>query len=236
MGKRERVSPKIELGTKTGYYGSLAASYDDRRFSGVMGRLKNWRDQRLVEKAVRHAGHVERILDVPCGTGRLLRSLASRIPHSVGADISLDMIEFSRLPAPVKGGPKGLLEYVQCDARYLPFSNGSFDVVVSGRFLHHLFHLPQAERVQVMREFARVSRRWVLGDFNIQYGLKYYINRVRSVLRRKPLKSQRIAAGKVFEELGRAGLRVERVYPISWLASEKWYILCRKEGRPEEIS
>ena len=140
----------------------------------------------------------------------------------------MDMIECSRLHPRVKGGSKGLLEYVQCDAKYLPFSNNSFDVVVSGRFLHHLFHLPQSERLQVMREFARVSRRWVLGDFNIQYGLKYYVNRVRSVLKRERLKSQRMTATEVFEELTRAGLQVERVYPVSWVASEKWYILCRK--------
>jgi ubiquinone/menaquinone biosynthesis C-methylase UbiE len=230
MSERERVSPKIELGTKTGYYGPLAASYDERRFSGTLGRLKNWRDQRLVEKAVRHVGHVERILDVPCGTGRLVRSLASRVPHSVGADVSLDMIEFSRSSG--KNGPKGLLEYVQCDARYLPFGNDSFDLVLSGRFLHHLFHLPQSERLQVIREFARVSRRWVLGDFNIRYGLKYYVNRLRSALVGKPLKSARRTATEVFEELTQVGLRVERVYPISWVASEKWYILCRKERRP----
>jgi len=233
MSEREKVSPKIELGTKTGYYGSLAASYDERRFGGALGRLKNWRDQQLVEKAVRHAGHVERILDVPCGTGRLLQSLASRVPHSVGADVSLDMIKFSRLHPYVKNRPRGLLEYVQCDARYLPFSDDSFDVVLSGRFLHHLFHLPQSERLQVIREFARVSRRWVLGDFNIRYGLKYYVNKMRSVLKGKPLKSQRKTATDVFEELTQGGLRVERVYPISWIASEKWYILCRKEPRPE---
>ncbi len=236
MGKEERVSPKIELGTKTGYYGSLAASYDERRFSGALGRLKNWRDQQLVEKAMRQAGHVERILDVPCGTGRLVRSLASRVPYLVGADVSLDMIKFSRQHPYVKNRPKGLLEYVQCDARYLPFSNDSFDVVLSGRFLHHLFHLPQSERVQVIREFARVSRRWVLGDFNIRYGLKYYVNKVRSVLKGKPLKSQRKTAAEVFEELTLAGLQVERVYPVSWVASEKWYILCRKEPRPAGIS
>jgi len=236
VSERETVSPKTKLGTQTGYYGPLAASYDDRRFSGALGRLKNWRDRRLVEKAMRHAGGVERILDVPCGTGRLLRSLASRVPHSVGADVSLDMIEFSRLHPSVKNGARGLLEYVQCDARYLPFSNGTFDLVVSGRFLHHLFHLPQSERLQVIREFVRVSRGWVLGDFNIRYGLKYQINRLRSTLRGKPLKSQRMAATEVFEELSRAGLRVEKVYPISWLASEKWYILCRKERGPEGTS
>ncbi len=233
----KRIAPAIELGAKTGYYGSLAASYDEHRFSGALGRLKNWRDQRLVEKAVRRAGRVERILDVPCGTGRLLRSLVSRVSYSVGADVSPDMIEFSRLSTPGKeAGSKGLLEYVQCDAKYLPFGNDSFDVVVSGRFLHHLFNVPQCDRLQVMKEFARVSRGWVLGDFNIQYGLKYYINRVRSILKRKPLKSQRMAAAKVFEELAEAGLRVEQVYPISWIASEKWYILCRKERKLDGAS
>jgi hypothetical protein len=100
--------------------------------------------------------------------------------------------------------------------------------VVSGRFLHHLYHLSQDERIQVMREFARVSRRWVLGDFNMQYGLKYYMNKVRNVLKGKQLKSQRMTAAKVFGELTEAGLQVEQVYPISWVASEKWYILCRK--------
>ncbi len=232
-----KVPPAIELGAKTGYYGPLAASYDEHRFSGALGRLKNWRDRRLVEKAVRRAGRVERILDIPCGTGRLIRSLASRVPHSVGADVSLDMIEFSRQPVPCQErATESLLEFVQCDAKYLPFSNDSFDVVVSGRFLHHLFNVPQSDRFQVIKEFARVSRKWVLGDFNVQYGLKYWINRVREVLRGKPLKSQRMAAGKVFEELAQAGLRVEQVYPISWLASEKWYILCRKERKPDENS
>ncbi len=230
----KRVPPAIELGAKTGYYGPLATSYDEHRFSGVSGRLKNWRDRRLVEKAVQRAGDVERVLDIPCGTGRLIRSLASRVPRSIGADVSLDMIEFSRLStAGQERGSKSLLEYVQCDAKYLPFGNESFDMVVSGRFLHHLFNVPQSDRLQVMKEFARVSRKWVLGDFNIQYGLKYYINRVRSILKRKPLKSQRMAASRVFEELAKAGLQVEQVYPISWLASEKWYILCRKEREPK---
>ncbi len=228
MNDRERISPAIELGRKTGYYGPLAASYDRHRFSGALGHLKNWRDQRLVRRAVRHAGNIQWVLDVPCGTGRLLRSLACHIPHSIGADVSRDMMDFSRQHPRFKSRTVGHLEYVQCDAKSLPFHNDTFDLVVSGRFLHHLYHLSQAERIQVMREFARVSRRWVLGDFNMQYGLKYYMNKVRNVLKGKQLKSQRMTATKVFGELTEAGLQVEQVYPISWVASEKWYILCRK--------
>jgi ubiquinone/menaquinone biosynthesis C-methylase UbiE len=138
------------------------------------------------------------------------------------------MIDFSRQHSRFKRRAVGYLEYVQCDAKSLPFRNGTFDLVVSGRFLHHLYHLPQAERIQVMREFARVSRRWVLGDFNMRYGLKYYINKVRNVLKGEQVKSQRLTAARVFGELTEAGLQVEQVYPISWVASEKWYILCRK--------
>ena len=228
MKHRERISPAARLGTKTGYYGDLAATYEERRFSGALGRLKNWKDQRIVRRAVRRAGHIQRVLDVPCGTGRFLQGLTGHVPYLVGADVSRDMIDFSRQHHRVKGGIAGRLEYVQCDAKYLPFGSNTFDLVVSGRFLHHLYHFPRAERIQVIRELARVSQKWVVGDFNMQYGLKYYINKARSILKGTQLKSQRMTAAKVFEELTEVGLQVEKVYPMSWFASEKWYILCRK--------
>jgi ubiquinone/menaquinone biosynthesis C-methylase UbiE len=228
MKHQERIPRATGLSTKTGYYGPLAASYDQRRFSGIRGRLKNWLDQRLVGRAIRHAGNIQRVLDVPCGTGRLLKRMECYIPYLVGADVSRDMIDLTRLHSSFKGRSVGHLEYVQCDAKSLPFHNDSFDLVMSGRFLHHLYHFPQAERDQVMREFARVSRKWVLGDFMIQYGLKYYVTKVRSILRGRQLKSERMTAAKIFGELNDVGLQVERIYPVSWVASEKWYILCRK--------
>ncbi len=228
MNQQERVSATIELGTKTGYYGSLATSYDDSRFGGPLGRLKNWRDQRLVCRAVKQAGNIQRVLDVPCGTGRLVRSLVRAVPHLVGADVSRDMINLSRRQGTFEGRSAGQLEYVQCDAQYLPFHNDSFDLVLSGRFLHHLFRVPQAARIQVMREFARVSRSWVLVDFNIQHGLKYYLNRMRAFVKGKHFKSRRLTKDEVSKELAEAGLRIEKAYPLSRIASEKWYFLCRK--------
>lgn len=222
---REENQPSVEWGGERGYGGDLAASYDEHRFSGLLGRLKNWRDQRSVWRAVRLAGDIDRVLDMPCGTGRFLRGLARYVPHLVGADVSRDMIDVSRRYQRVKRQPLNLTEYVQCDAKHLPFRNDSFDLVVSGRFLHHL---PPADRFLALREFSRVSRRWVLGDFNVQYGLKYRLNQLRSFVKGKELKSRRMTSAKVVMELNEAGLQVERVYPISWIASEKWYILCRK--------
>jgi len=224
---QERVgnTPAEYAAVKERYQGNVAAEYEERRFHGPLGRLKNWRDQQIVGRAVRHAGNVRRVLDVPCGTGRCLRSLAPRIPYLVGGDLSRDMMDISRRHHRDQGPPRGLLEYVQCDAERLPYPEAGFDLVLTGRFMHHL---PPDVRVQVLREFARVSRAWVLADFNMQYGLKYHLRQARSSRRGIPSERQRISPAQVFEELAQAGLQVERVFPVSWVLSEKWYILCRK--------
>jgi ubiquinone/menaquinone biosynthesis C-methylase UbiE len=225
MQERVGNTPEEYAAVKERYQGDVAATYEDRRFRGPLGRLKNWRDQQLVWRAVQHAGNVQRVLDVPCGTGRCLRSLAPRIPCLVGGDLSRDMMDLSRRHHGDLGPPRGLLEYVQCDAERLPYCDAGFDLVLTGRFMHHL---PPDVRVQVLREFARVSAGWVVIDFNMQYGLKYHLRRARSFLKGRPSDRQRMSPAQVFAELAEAGLRVERIYPVSWLLSEKWYVLCRK--------
>lgn len=219
-------TPEGYAAVKQRYQGEVAAEYEERRFRGPLGRLKNWRDQQIVWRAVQYAGGVRRVLDVPCGTGRCLRSLAPRLPFLVGADLSRDMMEISQRHHGDLGPLQGRVEYVQCDAERLPYRDASFDLVLTGRFMHHL---PSEIRVQILREFARVSRSWVLADFNMQYGLKYHLRQARHSWRGRPSPRQRLAPAQVLAELAEAGLRIQRVFPISWLLSEKWYILCRKE-------
>lgn len=225
MQKQVGNTPAEYAAVRDSFQGNKAAEYDARRFHGPLGRLKNWRDQRIVRRALRQAGDVQRVLDVPCGTGRCLRSLGPRIPYLVGGDLSRDMIDISRRHHSDLGQPRGLLAYVQCDAERLPCGDASFDLVLTGRFMHHL---PPDVRVRVLREFARVSRAWVLVDFNMQFGLKYHLRQARSFLKGRPLNRQRMSPIQVAQELAEAGLQVERIYPVSWLLSEKWYVLCRK--------
>lgn len=223
----ERVgnTPEGYAAAKKRYQGDEAARYEEKRFHGLLGWLKNWRDQQLVGRAVRQAGAVQRVLDVPCGTGRCLRRLAPWIPWIVGADLSWDMMEISRRHHSDSGLPRGRVDYVQCDAERLPYRDGSFDLVLTGRFMHHL---PAEVRVWILREFARVSRDWVVADFNMQYGLKYHLRRFRAGLRGQLPSRQRLSPAQVLTELAEASLQVHRIFPVSWLLSEKWYILCRK--------
>jgi len=46
---------------------------------------------------------------------------------------------------------------VEGELTYLPFGDRSFDVVFEANLLHHV-----EDRTEVVREMARVSRRWVI--------------------------------------------------------------------------
>lgn len=90
------------------------------------------------------------VLDVGCGTGALLRTLASRLPPTVelaGVDPAPTMIGVAR--AALKDEPRIRLQ--QDAAERLPFADASFDLVVSTMSFHHW-----ADQALGLREVARV--------------------------------------------------------------------------------
>jgi SAM-dependent methyltransferase len=89
----------------------------------------------------------KRVLDVACGTGILARRLASLTGSSqsiVGLDLTPGMLEVARRVAPA-------IHWQQGSAEDLPFTDGSFDAVVS-QFGLMFF----SDRVQALRELLRV--------------------------------------------------------------------------------
>lgn len=66
-----------------------------------------------------------KVLDLCCGYGRHLRFLKQRIPFTVGADLSVDLLDHA----------KKLLSnetyLVRCDVRFLPFQSNTFDTVLN---------------------------------------------------------------------------------------------------------
>ena len=101
----------------------------------------------VLDWVYRHAsGRAElRLLDVGCGTGRLLRDLRE-LGDARGVDASHEAIGFSR-----KRGVGDLVE--KADFRYLPFAAESFDVITAVDTLEHI-----ADDVGALREWERVLR------------------------------------------------------------------------------
>lgn len=128
--------------------------YAQARFAN---RRSAGRDPRLVEGLLRRFANQRpaRILDVPCGAGRLQESLA-RVGPVTAVDVSFSMLAARARQA---GATRG----VQGSAWQLPLASDSFDLVVSCRLLHHIAE--DTERAAVAAELVRVSRGLVLASF-----------------------------------------------------------------------
>ena len=108
-----------------------------------------------------------RILDVGCGTGRHLHELARRgFRQLVGADVSAGLLHAgARRPGPA---------FVQADARRLPFTTSSVDIVLS--LCQGGFGLTPGSDSTAVGEMARVLRsggRLALTAFSLDYALRW---------------------------------------------------------------
>ncbi len=199
-----------------------AATYDERRFRSLRGRLVDRRERALVARALAAAGnfHGGRLLDLPAGTGRLAALLAAHAGLVLGADRSREML---RLGAGYRG------QAVQADVVALPFRDGAFDAVVSLRLLGHL---PPAVRAAALAELARVSR----GPLIVAFYDSTWLTRLR---RRRGPPARRGAwfaepLRQTREALAAGGFRVRLALPLLPFFSETWILLLDHPGaRPE---
>jgi ubiquinone/menaquinone biosynthesis C-methylase UbiE len=131
------------------FYERDAETYEQSRFRSPGGRCSDARQGALLEEAVAD-WRGKRVLEVGCGTGRITTRLAEW-----GADLTaLDIAEAMLRQVRAKFGRPGsgrVPAFVQGSALELPFSDNSFEVVVS---INVLSHVPQMRKV--IAEMARV--------------------------------------------------------------------------------
>jgi SAM-dependent methyltransferase len=105
-------------------------------------------DVAMLERLVSPAG--KDVVDVGCGGGALVRELASRGARMVGVEISE-----GQLASALAHDGGGESRYLVGRAQQLPLEDGSVDVAVFMRTLHHV---PPADLMEALREARRVLR------------------------------------------------------------------------------
>lgn len=149
-------------------------NYDALRFGSWNGCLAQELERRALEQVMRkYFGAGGCVFDLPCGTGRMIGLFQARGYDVVAGDISQEMLGFSRkrlmdLAANGQGKHKqreGSLSFVQVDAENLPFSDNSFDYLVSYRLMAHL---PEPLCRKVLAEMLRVTRKAAVINYHLR--------------------------------------------------------------------
>jgi len=178
-----------------------AAGYEAQRFGGRRGRVANWAERRTLERALLYLAPGSRVLDLPCGSGRMLDLL--RLHRVLAADVSPAMLAQARRRFP-------RLAFVCCEAERLPFRDQAFDAVASVRMLQHL---DAAERQRQLSEMARVARLVI-----VTYAAPDLLVRARLALWRRRHRERlpwfAVSRRGLGAELGAAGLRLEHLIPV----------------------
>jgi ubiquinone/menaquinone biosynthesis C-methylase UbiE len=116
----------------------------------------------------------ECVLDIGCGTGRLLRRMQERWPSVdlVGVDLAEGMVTQARKFTTAA-------RIFQAPAEHLPLKNDTVDLVTSTTSFHHWSN--QAEGVREAVMVLRQEDLFILADLSIAHGHPQSRRRVRSM-------------------------------------------------------
>ena len=152
---------KYELETKNRYRSeTIAESYKDGYTKGYSLRiLKNkliaYCEKRAILKATTYCTDVVKIIDIPCGTGKMTRLLSDKYELYIGMDMSYEMMQQIK--------DKEKLTFIQADGTAIPFIDNAVDLIVTLRLIHRL---PAEIKHKFFTELARVSNKYIIFSFS----------------------------------------------------------------------
>jgi ubiquinone/menaquinone biosynthesis C-methylase UbiE len=191
------------------------------------GTATHRREMRCILDALATLPAGATVLDLPCGTGRLLPELSAKRYRVVEADSSPHMVELARQHAARRNLPDSNGDFVVASVFQTPFSNDQFDAVVCNRLFHH-FREAQVRR-NAMKELKRICRGPIVASFFCNSSIDGVVFHVKQALKRKKATDRIPIARSAFEADVRAvGLRVTRWMAIRPGVSKQWYAVLER--------
>jgi len=199
--------------------------YEKKRYRGwIQRRISKW-EMRIVERILKRIGiGGARILDIPCGYGRFSDIIQKCGATFIAGDISRDMvIRAAAMSFPRRLEPSESAGYLVADASQIPLADKSVDGAISIRLFQHLFD--STLRVRSLREFGRVSRRFVILTFYERGGL----HSLQRLIKRKTKYTRKhiefLSHFQFRSEAEAAGLNLLGVFPLRHLFHAQCFAL-----------
>jgi len=163
-----------------------------------------------------------KVLDLPCGAGRLLPFLSACGYQVFAADSSVHMIARAKELADSEGLVPGI-EFGVEDVLDTSFFNYTFDAVICNRLFHHFFETEV--RVMALRELARISRGPIVISFFCSQSVSSAAFLLRNRFRRTPATDRvPVSFNAISADIAAAGLKVDLRMATKPLLGKQWYL------------
>ncbi|MCM8760954.1 MAG: class I SAM-dependent methyltransferase [Candidatus Omnitrophica bacterium] len=204
---------------------NVARSYDRGRFLSIKGRLVDMAEKSLIYKLLsgNGIGKGARILDIPCGTGRLSLYLAKKGYKVTGADVSQAMMDEASEKIE-NAGYGSEINFISGNAESLNIEDGSFDAAVCLRLLGHT---PPDARRRIIAELMRVSKEMAIFVY-------YHKNSLQNILRRRDRNLRQVmwypvTFGQIRDEFKSLGFSIRSIRPLLLGISESLFVVAEKK-------
>lgn len=194
------------------------------RYPSTYGpRRRHRRERNTILRLFRHIPEGARVLDLPCGTGRVTRLLLEHGFCVTAADASEPMVRLARKNHRQFQGAT----FEARDVMQTGYSNDQFDAVFCNRLFHH-FSEPATRRT-ALAELRRICTGPLIVSFFNAFSLDAVAFRLRHTVRRSTPDDRIPISVRTFSaDVSAAGLRIKASLPVRWGISPQWYVvLCR---------
>lgn len=200
---------------------------------GLLRRINNASVYNTILRAYNDCKPRTPVLLAPCSYGWFFDKFRADGIEVVGIDIEHDRIEAARnvVTPPMKVMQGSILE--------MPFEDSQFDFTVANRFI---LHFNDEFKAKAMKELARVTKKHVLVHYDYYKSFRQWGRMLRGVqpdvknfaesssyrVWKRNGRKQRYNEEMMAAEGAPAGLKVKKLYFMSYLLSERVYCLYEK--------
>ena len=225
---KTRVFTAIEVAES--YKNPQTAEKYSAFFCDTPGHIrKDKREKRCIAQLLAQVPRGAKILDLPCGAGRMYPLLKELGFHVVGADVSPYMVEIAQKQAEKMSQSSGQPcqdKFQVADVLNTGFADKQFDVVLSSRLFHHFSD--SNTRQQSLRELSRICSGPIVVSFFSTIAtdaLKHYY---KKYIRHEVIKDRiPISPWTFAKDIRAAGLKITQWKMARPLISKQWYVVLQ---------
>jgi len=193
-----------------------------------------WRDRRekaCIEMCLDSIPAGSRVLDLPCGTGRMTRILVSRGYDVIGADVSEAMLSRARDNyreyRKQLGAKAPNVQFEIRDVLATGYNNDQFQGISCIRLFHHFDD--SETRCRALRELRRICSGSIVVTFLNSFALDKYSSWLKAKIRRQKHDSQLPIPYKTFAaDIHAAGLKIDKRVAAHWGISSRWFLVLSR--------